>query len=225
MSAPSRFLVGSSLLGRAIEGRAAGAGPTRLLVHGGIHGDEPGAVAAVERFLAALPDGGPRVVAVAAANPDGLAAGTKDNARGVDLNRNFPSSSWRASALAGPSTVVGARYLPGQRPLSEPESAALAALIAVEDPLRLVAVHQPLRCVNFDGPARALAERMAAACGWPVVADIGYPTPGSFGTCYGVDGGREVITLELPRPATEEDLAAAVRALLAACHDAPTSTT
>jgi protein MpaA len=77
-------------------------------------------------------------------------------------------------------------------------------------------VHQPLACVNWDGPARDLAARMAAACGWPAIADVGYPTPGSFGAFYGVDGLRPVITLELPRPATDADLDAAVRALLVA---------
>jgi murein peptide amidase A len=209
--------IGRSLLGRPIEALSAGDGPTRLLVHGGIHGDEPGAVLAVERFATLLAALGVRVVVVPAVNPDGLAAGVKDNARGVDLNRNFPSRSWRPGQLFGPGAVTGARYLPGPAALSEPESAALAALIDVERPHRLVAVHQPLRCVNYDGPARALAERMAAACGWPVVADLGYPTPGSFGARYGTDDQREVITLELPRPASEADLAAALRALRAAC--------
>ncbi len=209
-----REVIGRSIEGRPIEAIAIGAGRTRLLVHGGIHGDEPGAVEAVERFVTLLDGTGPRVVAVPAVNPDGLAARRKDNARGVDLNRNFPARSFCPGAIPGPTAAT--RYDAGPSPLSEPESAALAALVAREDPCVLVALHQPLACVNFDGPARDLAARMAAACGWPAVADVGYPTPGSFGARYGVDEQRPVITLELPRPASEGDLAAAVRALLVA---------
>jgi protein MpaA len=150
-----------------------------------------------------------RVVTVACVNPDGLAANRKDNARGIDLNRNFPARSWRADGPPG--------YAPGAAPLSEPESRALAELVDAERPARLVAVHQPFACVNFDGPARAMAERMAAACGWPVREDVGYPTPGSFGARYGVDEQREVITLELPRPAGEPELRASLAALIVAC--------
>ena len=210
--APAR-IVGRSIEGRAIEARSFGEGATVALVHGGIHGDEPGAVEAVRRLEAALAAAPPaaRVVTIASVNPDGVAAGRKDNARGVDLNRNFPARSWRADGPPG--------YHPGAAPLSEPESRALAELIDVERPARLVAVHQPFACVNFDGPARALAERMAAACGWPVREDVGYPTPGSFGARYGIDDGREVITLELPRPADEAALAAAVAALAVACAE------
>jgi protein MpaA len=188
-------------------------GAALALIFGGIHGNEPGSVAAVERLAAHLaihpPVPSARVVIAAAVNPDGLAAGLKDNARGVDLNRNFPSTNWRPEHRPG--------YAPGAHPLSEPESAWLAALVERERPRRLVAVHQPFACVNYDGPALALAERMAVASGWPAVADIGYPTPGSFGSCYGVDRGLEVITLELPRTVDEPELERALRALLVAC--------
>ena len=124
------------------------------------------------------------------ANPDGLAAGSKNNARGVDLNRNFAARSWISTHAPG--------YHPGAVPESEPETRALARLIEHSGARRLVALHSPFRTVNYDGPARALAERMAAANGYGTSADIGYPTPGSFGSRYGVDLGFEVITLEIP---------------------------
>jgi protein MpaA len=211
--------LGTLTPGRSVEGRSLvayslGAAEERplALVFGGIHGDEldtPRAVAALASALREAPAGA-HVILVEAVNPDGLAAGTKDNARGVDLNRNFPSANWNSVHPPG--------YASGIAPLSEPESAWLAMLIERFEPRRLVAVHQPFRCVNFDGPARDLAERMARACGWPAVEDIGYPTPGSFGSCYGVDRGLPVITLELPRPLDEEDLGRAVAALQVACR-------
>ena len=59
-------------------------------------------------------------------------------------------------------------------------------------------VHAPFACVNYDGPAAEWAEAIAASCGWPARADIGYPTPGSLGSWLGLDRGLPVITLELP---------------------------
>jgi protein MpaA len=104
-------------------------------------------------------------------------------------------------------------YDPGAHPLSEPETQTLSRAIEQLRPSVIVAVHQPFKCVNWDGPAEALAQEMSAACGYPAVASVGYPTPGSFGSKYGVDLNLPVITLELPRPATDEDYTACVRAL------------
>ena len=186
-------------------------GPVLALVFGGIHGDEqetPAAVALLAASLRASPPGA-AILCIERANPDGLARGSKDNARGVDLNRNFPSRNWSAAHRPG--------YFPGASPASEPETRWLCELIETTSPARLVAVHQPFACVNFDGPARALADAMSRACGWPVVEDLGYATPGSFGSRYGLDAGLPVITLELPRPAAAAELARALAALRAAC--------
>src|SRR6185295_15436824 len=122
--------------------------------------------------------------------PDGIQAGRKNSARDVDLNRNFPARNFTAQHRPG--------YFPGVAPLSEPETSALAGLLDREAIRRVVAVHAPFACVNFDGPAAAWAEAVAAACGWPARGDIGYPTPGSLGSWLGVDRGLPVLTLELP---------------------------
>ena len=114
----------------------------------------------------------------------------------MDLNRNFAATSWRREHQPG--------YDPGERPESEPESRALVELIARTGATRLVALHSPFRVVNYDGPARALAEAMAAANGYGASGDIGYPTPGSFGSRYGVDLGLEVVTLEIPAVSEEQ---------------------
>ena len=201
------FVVGRSVEGRPITGERLGTGPTQLLLFGGIHGDEPASVTLCERFLAATVahelDGA--VLVVPALNPDGLLRATKDNARGVDLNRNFAARSWKAEHPPG--------YFPGSAPLSEPEAAVLAALVDDLSPRVIVAVHQPFRCVNWDGPAESLANQMSAACGYPAVASVGYPTPGSFGAAYGIDRAVSVITFELPRPVADEEWDGCLRAL------------
>jgi protein MpaA len=181
-------------LGAARPGASADAPAGPLLVLGGVHGDEPASVQAVLGLAARLASGdviadGP-VWVMPALNPDGLARGSKNSVRDVDLNRNFPARNFQAAHLPG--------YFPGAHPLSEPETRALAELVEREGTGAVVAVHAPFACVNYDGPAAAWAEAVAAACGWPARGDIGYPTPGSLGSWLGVDRGLPVLTLELP---------------------------
>ena len=199
--------VGRSVHGAPIVAHDFGGGDCALLVFGAIHGDEPESAILCTRFISKLrqSDVKERIIMIPVLNPDGLAAQTKDNARGVDLNRNFAARSWAREHKAG--------YFPGEHPLSEPEAAALAALVERERPRVVVAVHQPFRCVNWDGPAESLAARMSEACGYPAVASVGYPTPGSFGAWWGIDRARTTITLELPRAVEESDYDGCLRAL------------
>jgi protein MpaA len=192
--------LGQSVEGRAIRGRRHGRPGPALLVFGGIHGDEPASVEALIELAFRLQgheqghrdDGAGRgpVWLVPAVNPDGVARGSKNSAHDVDLNRNFPARSF--------VTAHAPRYFPGPAPLSEPETRVIADLLAREPIAAVVAVHAPFACINYDGPAADWAEAVAAACGWPARADIGYPTPGSLGSWLGIDRGLPVLTVELP---------------------------
>jgi len=167
-----------------------GNGPP-VLLFGVIHGDEPLGAELLSRLAAELVPPLPRATwIIPIVNPDGLAARTKNNARDVDLNRNFAAANWTREHAPG--------YDPGAVPESEPETQALVSAISRSQARRIIAIHSPLRTVNYDGPARELAERMAAANGYGATADIGYPTPGSFGSRYGRELDHEVITLEIP---------------------------
>ena len=205
--------VGRSSEGRPIVARRFGGPGAPLLLMGGIHGDEPASVDALLDLVQRIPlPGAPPFWLIPAANPDGLRALRKNSARDVDLNRNFPARSFRADHAPG--------YCPGPQPLSEPETRAVAALIDQEGVRGAVAIHAPFACVNFDGPddpTRGWAQAVARACGWPARADIGYPTPGSFGSWLGLDRQVPVLTLELPpgplagfRPAAAAALDAAL---------------
>jgi protein MpaA len=127
---------------------------------------------------------------VYALNPDGLLAGTKNNAHDIDLNRNFAAANWVRDHKPG--------YNPGIAPESEPECRAVSRLIERVGATRLIALHSPFRTVNWDGSGEALAESMGRLIGYGASAVIGYPTPGSFGSKYGRDLQLEVVTLEIP---------------------------
>ncbi len=206
--------IGRSTEGRPIVARRFGGPGAPLLLMGGIHGDEPASVDALLELVERMPLAGAAPFwLVPAANPDGLRAARKNSARDVDLNRNFPARSFRTEHAPG--------YWPGPAPLSEPETRALAGLVERDGVRGAVAVHAPFACVNFDGPAAAWAETVALACGWPARGDIGYPTPGSFGSWLGLDRGIPVLTLELPPGPLADFRQAAAAALDAAVTAGP----
>jgi len=134
--------IGQTVLGRDIDALHFAAPDDQarkpaVILFGAIHGDEPlGVHCLVElaRELAASPPGRDTWL-IPALNVDGLEAGTKNNANDVDLNRNFAAANWVADHKAG--------YNPGAKPLSEPESRALAELIDRLGATRFVALHSP----------------------------------------------------------------------------------
>lgn len=201
---PDRSATHTFELGRAVNGaplalQIFGDGPDAVLIFGGIHGDEPSSASLALALVAHLRDhpeayAGRTVAILPVANPDGLAAGTRGNAHGVDLNRNFPAENWKKHGRRN-----------GAAPASEPETQALMRALLVVQPRRIVSIHSIQRgkqCNNYDGPAEALARRMAAHNGYPVRPAMGYPTPGSFGSWAGIERGIPTITLELPDDAT-----------------------
>ncbi len=195
-----REVVGRSVQGRPIKLAEVGRGREVVLVLAAFHGDEWQSTYVAERLRDSLIATGrvPRyrkVVIVTAVNPDGLHARRRTNAHRVDLNRNFPAANWRVSKANGPTSA------------SEPETRVVMKLLARYRPYIIVSIHTMGRgrhCVNYDGPAEHLADAMSRECGYPVRADIGYPTPGSFGTYAGKERQIPTITLELPRAATGE---------------------
>ena len=209
--APQTRIVGMSVQGRPLECLELGRGSDVVLILAAIHGSESAGTPLVQRLaeeLRARPAllKGRRVVLMPLANPDGFAAHTRQNANGVDLNRNYPASNFRK------------KNTHGDEPLSEPESRALVAVLDRYQPHRIVSIHQPLACIDYDGPAEELARAMSACTDLPL-KKLG-SRPGSLGSYAGVTLGIPIVTLELPASARDWDAeaqwSAYGRALLAA---------
>lgn len=173
-----------------------GFGAEIIHFYGGVHGDEPEGVdlaLKLKDFL--MKNSGmfldKSLIVVPVVNPDGFSAKTRVNANGVDLNRNFPTKDWIATASQP-------RYHPGPKPNSEPEVQALVRLIDEKPPKKIISFHSlNPRQINYDGPAKKLAEAMAQLNGYPVTHTIGYPTPGSLGSYAGKEKNIVVVTYEL----------------------------
>jgi protein MpaA len=131
--------IGRSTAGRRIELRQLGAPrwPGELLVFGCIHGDECAAsgVEPISSLTAGCPDPSSDIYFLPNLDPDGTSVGSRLNARGVDLNRNF-SSGWHP--LGRP---FGSEYS-GPRPFSEPETRLAARVIRAVRPAATIWFHQ-----------------------------------------------------------------------------------
>jgi hypothetical protein len=198
------------------EFRPAQRAIARVLVVGGIHGDELTSVSIVFRWIELLkePPGEAaryqwRVIPVL--NPDGLLAKppTRVNARGVDLNRNFPTDHWSSEAARYWSVSTGRdpRRFPGPAPRSEPESSWLHSEIENFKPDVIISVHAPYAVLDFDGPPSGI--QPPQRFGRLKLHRLGV-YPGSLGNFGGLKAGIPVVTLELPHALempNEEELA------------------
>jgi protein MpaA len=162
--------LGGSVDRRRIDARVIGDAhaPATVLVVGCIHGNETAGIAVVHRLESVRPPRGARLWLLPDLNPDGVHAGTRQNARGVDLNRNFPFA-WR------PIGVYGDPQYSGPAPLSEPESRIAHRLIVRLHPRVTIWFHQPLGVVDASGGDVGVERRFAHWAGLPLRELPRYP--------------------------------------------------
>lgn len=189
---------GFPILMRAVPPKTGSSDAVRVLLLGGIHGDELTASAIVFEWMQWLQ--GPQAQkfhwhVAPLVNPDGLLAKkpTRVNANGVDLNRNFPTPGWERDATHYWVKTTGRdpRRFPGQSPLSEPESRWLDEEIERFRPHVVISVHAPFGVLDLDGPAKA-----PRSFGKLHFNRVGV-YPGSLGNYGGVHKNVPVITIEL----------------------------
>jgi N-acetylmuramoyl-L-alanine amidase len=152
-------VIGRSVQGRPIRALRVGSPRARvkLLVVGSVHGNEPAGRAVVARLRGARPPRGTALWLVDDANPDGSAAGSRHNANGVDLNRNFPYR-WRDQDGV---------YESGPGPASEPETQAIQRFVERERPRVTLWYHQALRMVVKSTGDPALERLYSRRSGLP----------------------------------------------------------
>lgn len=165
-----QLVIGHSVRGRAITAVALGDpdASRRLLVVGCIHGDESAGTAIAHRLASGTVPKQAMLWVIEDLNPDGVAAGTRQNADGVDLNRNFP---WHWRRLGH----RGAAQYSGPHPLSEPESRIAHALILRVRPRITIWFHQPLGVVDESGGDVRVERRYARLTGLPLRRLTRYP--------------------------------------------------
>jgi protein MpaA len=149
----------AEVIGRSVDGRAIRAvriGPAaatrRLLIVAGVHGDERSGQAITHRLRFVRPPAHTAIWVIDRANPDGCAAGTRKNARGVDLNRNSP---WHWAHINGPGGV----FYSGPRAWSEPESRSLDAFVKRVRPAITIWYHQHANLVDASVGGDVAIER------------------------------------------------------------------
>lgn len=163
--------IGYSLQGRSINAYYFGGGGTTILYVGAIHGNEPSSKYILEDWIDELNanpgriPSGKQIVVVPSLNPDGIAAGSRNNSRGVNLDRNFPTDDWMTDIHSADGFRKGGG---GSAPLSEPESKAIAALVQHIRPRMMLSYHSQGSLVMGDPGmiSQTYATRYASMVGY-----------------------------------------------------------
>jgi protein MpaA len=165
--------------------------PVEGLLVAAQHGEEAVTALVARRLLERVPGRSTGWAVVPVANPDGLINGTRQNAAGVDLNRNFPAASWRSDeSYTYPPGIEDERRIvanrtnlssPGEHAGSEPETQALMRLVERLRPPLVLDLHSPLELLLPRGDvSSAVVDGLSRAAGLPIVDDVGGPCPGAF---------------------------------------------
>lgn len=170
----------------------------RVLVIGGIHGDEFSSVSMIFRWMGKLDQfhsGMFHWRFVPSSNPDGLlkSKSQRQNVNGVDLNRNFPTADWETQAHSfwATDSLKNPRRYPGPSSASEPETQWLVNQIEVFKPDVIISMHAPYHLVDYDGPPKA-PENLGSL----YLRKLGV-FPGSLGNYAGIDLNMPIVTVEL----------------------------
>ena len=193
-------IYGQSVAGTPLEVWIPPGNKIDTLIMAGHHGDEAEGPVLLSYALRSMNLDDLRCAVITTANPDGLRYGTRANLNGVDLNRNWPASNWSQEMIhyaKGPNNLDNLALSPGNEAGSEPETQALLDLLSDLNPRLVISIHSALGCID-DPHSTHIAKWLSQETGLPLVENIGYPTPGSFGS-WALENDLELITWELPK--------------------------
>ena len=194
--------VARTVRGRSLEVAAFGQASSQVLIVGPLAGDEPAALGLMDKLAQELMTHessavSHRAVMLRDPNPDGRVLRIRANARGVDLDTNFPAASWQ-------KRPAGLRWLSDPQPASEPETRAVLNLLAQTRPqwILLLAAHDGAARVDWAGPAQALAEGMQKSAA--VGQNVGEQLSGSLLSYAGRDRNIPTLLLTLNNQETAQ---------------------
>ncbi len=174
--------------------------PKNVLIVGVIHGDEPIGEFLIEKYLKnktkTLNNNLYFIPRLNFSNK-------RKNKNNVDINRNFPCKNWELSTFDDD-------YFGGFKPNSEKETQFIVNLAENIKFDAIITIHTPYKIINFDGANNQntlpLAKKISEFLNYPIQEDIGYPTPGSMGTYFGIERNIPIITIECDENAEPEAL-------------------
>ena len=180
---------------------------TRIMLIGGIHGDEFSGVSISFKWLhnlakAYAAESGENVDnlhwrVIPLLNPDGLLQADGEshrmNANAVDLNRNFPTPDWDELAIKfwKEKRYSDKRRYPGSEAGSEIETQWIVSQVEEFDPHAVISIHAPYGILDADGPIEPPPNV------GPLQLKILGTYPGSMGRYIGVHKNLSMLTVEL----------------------------
>ena len=191
---------GASVKGRPLKAYRIG-DPTSsnvVVLIATMHGNEGGPIRILRNLLSGPAVTGANIWVIPDLNPDGYVRGTRKNARGVDLNRNFPYD-WRRQT---------GTYNSGSGPASEPETRAAMRFLNTVKPDSVISMHQPLYGVDTSYPkTRELAQRLVAALELPAKTfSCGTGCHGTLTQWFNVKWPGAALTVEYGSPMTDRQV-------------------
>lgn len=223
--------IGTSQKGVPLTLYQLGSGPKRVLLIGGQHGGPEENTVELAQALLDYFDANPsdlpsniELDILPIANPDGLSAGSRQFADGVDPDRNWGGADWRSDAFD--SNAVFRTGLGGPQPFSEPETQALANWVLANQPSFIVNYHSAggFMFGGRDGLVGELSNIYAGVSGysWPQPGVSGQRSPLPYQATGSMnvwlrEVGVPAILVELttPRAVEIERNLAALKAVLA----------
>ena len=201
--------VGYSVQGRPIQAYFFGNGTDTVLFIGNIHGNEKSANATMNGWIGILESRAPsipkgrQIVVVPMANPDGYYVYGRKNARGVNLNRNFPTANWERDIKT--SSSQNDKGGGGRSAGSEPETRTIMALTNQLSPRLTVTYHSLGSLVNSNTVSLAASQGYAYArqVGYSYVSDadtaetFGFTMTGTYED-WMAERGKACFLIELP---------------------------
>ena len=153
------YRIGTSVEGRGVYAYYFGAGSKKIIFYAAMHGSEANTkytltywMDELEKNIDNIPSD-KTVIVVPVLNPDGIANESRFNSNGVDINRNFSSSTWTSG------TYFLSQYYPnggGVAPFCEPETRAIRDLITRENPYLTLSYHSAAGYVVPSNTSRGI---------------------------------------------------------------------